>query len=418
MTPKAAQTVRRNYAYRIDPTRCQQGELDRQLRLCCDLYNAALEQRRRMWREHRQPIGFAEQSRQLTEARRELPWLASTNTRAPQEILRRLDRAFDKRLYLQGVGPVKVRWHREIPPDARVRQVTVQRRASGWHAVLCLELPAPATLPATGQQVGVDVGVTTFAALCTGELIPGPRALCASQRALERSQRNVSRKRRGSRRRQEARGQLARAHERVQRQRKAHAHATARVLVDGFDLIAMEDLRIASMTRSACGTIEQPETNVAAKGGLNRSILDAGWAQFTRLPDEKAPAAGRQLVRVPAHHTSQTCHECGHVDAANRRTQALFSCVACGHTAHANTNAAQNILRSARGPASRAAYRLSDEAKTCPATSPRTTLEAVPGSRVLAVVDACLAVGAGTTLEAGPGVRRNARDDSGSVRCA
>jgi len=283
MTPAATQTVRRNYAYRIYPTRWQEGELDRQLQLLCDIWNAALEQRRRMWRDHCQPIGYRGQSRQLTEARRELPWLASMNALAQHEVLRRLDRAFDaffrrakagerpgyprfrradrftsitwaqhgngcraehgKRLYLQGVGPVKVRWHREIPADARVTQVTVQRRASGWYTVLCLELPAPATLPPTGQQVGVDVGVTTFAALSTGELIPGPRALRTAQRALERSQRNLSRKRKGSRRRHEARRPLARAHERVQRQRKAHAHRTARMLVDRYDLIAIEDLR-------------------------------------------------------------------------------------------------------------------------------------------------------------------------------
>lgn len=429
MTPAAPQMVRRNYAYRIYPTRWQQGELDRQLRLCCDIWNAALEHRTRMWRDHHQSIGFVEQSRQLTEARRELPWLATMNALAQHEVLRRLDRAFQaffrrtkagespgypryrsfarfdsitwakhrdgcraehgKRLYLQGVGPVKVRWHRPIPATARVTQVSVQRRASGWYTVLCLELPAPATLPPTGQDVGVDVGVTTFAALSTGELIPGPRARRAAEKALHRSQRNVSRKRKGSNRREACR-QLARAHERVHRQRKDHAHKTARELVDRFDLIAIEDLRVPNMTRSARGTTEQPGTNVRAKAGLNRSILDAAWSQFTRLLEEKATTAGRQVIRVPAAHTSQTCHECGSIDARNRRTQALFTCIACGHTAHADTNAAKNILRSARGPAWRTANGRSDEAKTRPTLGtgsrpPQVTARV--GARIPSVID-------------------------------
>jgi putative transposase len=115
-------------------------------------------------------------------------------------------------------------------------------------------------------------------------------------------------------------------------------------LVNAFDVIAIEDLHVQAMTRSARGTIEQPGSNVAAKAGLNRSILDAGWGQLTRLLAYKAESAGRELVRIPAPGTSQTCAACGNRDSTNRVSREHFSCVACGHEDHADANAAAVIL--------------------------------------------------------------------------
>ncbi|TDE17811.1 transposase, partial [Nonomuraea mesophila] len=105
------------------------------------------------------------------------------------------------------------------------------------------------------------------------------------------------------------------------------------------------DLRIANMTRSASGTIEAPGRNVAAKSGLNRSILDAGWGVFLTVLAHKAESAGRKLIAVNPAGTSRTCARCGHSARENRVTQAGFACTACGHTAHADVNAAKNILR-------------------------------------------------------------------------
>ena len=83
---------------------------------------------------------------------------------------------------------------------------------------------------------------------------------------------------------------------------------------------------------------------VAAKSGLNRSILDAGWAQFAAILAAKAEEAGRVMVTVNPQYTSQRCHSCGHIDARNRNGVA-FVCLACGHTGHADVNAARNVLR-------------------------------------------------------------------------
>ncbi len=100
------------------------------------------------------------------------------------------------------------------------------------------------------------------------------------------------------------------------------------------------------MTRSARGTIEHPGTNVAAKAGLNRSILDAGWGQLRAKLFYKAEGAGRELIAVNPAFTSQTCNTCGHIEADNR-FHGHFACRRCGHEADADINAAANILKRA-----------------------------------------------------------------------
>jgi putative transposase len=99
------------------------------------------------------------------------------------------------------------------------------------------------------------------------------------------------------------------------------------------------------MTRSASGTLDQPGVNVAAKSGLNRSLLDAGWGVFLRVLASKAESAGRQVVAVNPANTSRTCPTCGHRARENRPTQANFCCVSCGYTGHADVVGATNILR-------------------------------------------------------------------------
>jgi putative transposase len=138
--------------------------------------------------------------------------------------------------------------------------------------------------------------------------------------------------------------------------RRDFHHQAARRLVGEHDVFCVEALKIKNMTRSAKGTVEDPGTNVAAKSGLNRSITDAGWGQFLAILKGKAEEAGRVVIDVNPRHTSHTCAQCGHVDPGNRVSQAVFRCQTCGHQAHADVNAARNILRAGLArPAARAA---------------------------------------------------------------
>jgi putative transposase len=110
-------------------------------------------------------------------------------------------------------------------------------------------------------------------------------------------------------------------------------------------MVVVEDLQVSNMSRSAAGSVEQPGRNVRAKAGLNRSILDQGWAEFRRQLEYKMLWAGGLLLVVPPQNTSRTCPYCGHVSGNNRRTQAGFACVECGFQENADLVGAINVLR-------------------------------------------------------------------------
>ncbi|HYN19184.1 MAG TPA: transposase, partial [Actinomycetes bacterium] len=113
-----------------------------------------------------------------------------------------------------------------------------------------------------------------------------------------------------------------------------------RFLTTSDDVMALEDLRINNLTASARGTVEEPGRNVAQKAGLNRSILDAGWGQFTSILVAKAESAGRRVARVDPSYTSLTCHACG--SRCSRPRQDIVVCPNCG-VQDADRNGACNI---------------------------------------------------------------------------
>lgn len=122
------------------------------------------------------------------------------------------------------------------------------------------------------------------------------------------------------------------------KQRHDGAHKASRALADRYALVVMEDLDVSAMSASARGTDEAPGRNVRAKSGLNRSILAGNWYEVERLTTYKT-----QVAKVPAHHTSQTCPDCGLISTENRPTRDRFLCAGCGHSGHADVVAAHNI---------------------------------------------------------------------------
>ncbi len=230
---------------------------------------------------------------------------------------------------LQGIGHVRVHQHRPVP--GRVKTISVKREGSRWYVVLsCDDVPAE-PLPATGAVAGVDLGVASLVTTSDGEHLANPRHLAATADRLAAAQRYLACKKRGSKRRREAVARVAALHRTVRRQRLDHAHKAALALVRDYDLIVHEDLRITNMTRSASGTIGAPGRGVAAKAGLNRSILDAGWGVFLTVLAHKAESAGRELIAVNPANTSRTCARCGHCAKENRVTSVQSGPVlACG----------------------------------------------------------------------------------------
>ena len=382
--------MRRSFKFLLRPTARQAVALT----ACLDdhraLYNAALEHRRTAYAKAKVSIRYGDQSADLKHIRAEDAdgqgrWSFSSQ----QATLRRLDKAFaaffarlkagrtpgfprfkgegrfdtvewpkdgdgcrwDSQpehptatyVRLQGVGHLRVHRHRAV--RGTVKTISVKREGSRWYVILsCDDVPAEA-LPATGASVGIDLGVASLVTTSDGEHLANPRHLAASAQRLAAAQRDLARKKRGSTRRRKAAARVAALHATVRRQRLDGAHKAALALVGAYDVIACEDLRIANLTRSASGTLQAPGSNVTAKSGLNRSILDAGWGVFLTILSHKAESAGRELIAVNPANTSRTCARCGHCTKDNRPTQAEFRCVSCGHAAHADVNAATNILR-------------------------------------------------------------------------
>jgi putative transposase len=237
-------------------------------------------------------------------------------------------------------------WSDIDPATLDPTSVTIARDPDGvWHATLHVEVDDPAPLPACGRFVGIDMGVANFMATSDGEVIDNPKLLARKRRNLARYQRMMARKKRGSSNRFRARRKVARAHGKVRRARENFLHRVSTELVRRYDVIAIEDLNVAAMTRSAKGTLKQPGRRVRQKAGLNRAILDAGWATFRQMLSYKTAKWGRQLVIVDRWFpSSKTCSNCGHALAELRLSTRQWTCPTCGALHDRDVNAAKNIL--------------------------------------------------------------------------
>jgi putative transposase len=382
--------MRRSYKFLLRPTSKQAAALAECLEDTRQLYNAALEERREAWRMGKHHVTFYSQDAQLKEIRAADSAYARWAFVCERAALRRLDRAFGAffrrvksgerpgyprfkgrgwfdsvewecgngcrwdsdphgaatRVYFKGIGHLRVHQHRAV--RGRVKTITAKREGRRWLVILsCEDVPAE-PLPPTGAVIGIDMGLTHFLTTSDGAHVRNPRYLAAATARLTAAQQALARKKRGSRRRRKAVQRVAALHGKVRRSRLDHAHKTALELVRDHDLIAHEALTVANMTRrpvprpAGDGTYEP--NGATAKAGLNRSINDAGWGVFLKQLAYKAERAGRIVVEVNPANTSRRCAQCGYVAAGNRKGEA-FRCLACGHTAHADVNAAINILR-------------------------------------------------------------------------
>jgi putative transposase len=385
--------MKRAFKMRAYPTRPQECRAVRLLADHCDLYNAALVERREAWRMRRISITYGDQSAQLKEIRAADPSGQGRHSfTAQQQTLRRINtvfaaylrragqakgsarrvgsprfkpyQRFDQVLFVAGdgagwepagpgrwahasfqaVGRIKVGQHRAVV--GRVKTLQLKREGRRWYVIVVAAVE-PMPLVPTGRSVGVDVGVARFLTTSHGEIIANPRFLDTAQRRIADLQRRKARARPGSGNRSRLRRALAKEWRKVRNQRRDFHHKTARALVDTCDALALEDLRVAAMTASAAGTVAAPGRNVAAKAGLNRSILDAGWTQFTSIL-AKAESAGRRVVLVNPAHTSIDCHACG--ASCTRPRQNTVVCPVHGEL-DADLNGARNIaIRAGLGP--------------------------------------------------------------------
>jgi putative transposase len=377
--------VRRAYKFRIYPTSGQASRMALCLRDHQRMYNAALEERREAWKRQKVSIQYGQQSAQLRDIRAYDPDQSRWSFSSQQATLRRLDKAMaafyrrgktgqtpgyprfkalDRwdsvewpkdgdgcrwkpgigRVHLQGIGHVKVHAHRAV--EGMVKTISLKCEGRRWYVVLsCDDIPAR-PLPATGRLVGVDVGMARFATTSDGEIIPNPKFLRTSAEELAAAQQTLARKKRGSANRRRAKAKIGEVHRRIRNRRADFHHKTARALVRACDALALENLNTAGMTKRPAPKPDPDRpgeflpSGAAAKAGLNKSILDAGWNQFANILAGKAEEADRRIVFVNPAYTSINCHLCG--ARCTRPQQDTVICPVHG-AIDADVNGARNI---------------------------------------------------------------------------
>ena len=263
------------------------------------------------------------------------------------------------------MGLVRLRKGRSIGVFGRAMIV---RSARGWYALFECQRETEPKSP-TGRRVGLDRGITTFAATSDGDRLRHPRLANRNQAHVARLARVVARRRRGGANRRKAVRMLAKAHDRLRWARRDFLHKLSRSIINGYDFVAIEALKVRNMMRSAKGTTQQPGSNVRAKSRLNFAIADASWTLFASMLHAKAEEAGRTVFEVDPRYTSQTCAGCGLVDAASRISQAEFICTNCGLQLDADVNAAKVILKRAELAACGEGHRVAGPQRSTKCTS-------------------------------------------------
>ena len=389
-TDVAAPRVIRTYRTRVYLSKAGHDQLDEVLARQALLYNAGLEERKTAWQYGRNQISYFQQSRELTEVRKDFPDIEGALDRRIQiGTLKRLDRAFQAffrraragetpgyprfkssrrwrtlelysgasryvRMDKAGRGHVRIKGlprlkfkDLRIPLDRQPLEMRVSRRSNGVYLYMVFDIgEAPAVLDLVDNPVGIDAGVIRRFTLSDGTVI---ERRSMSPWVKRRIQRKLARQKKGSYSRRKTLMRLRKFEERQTIRNRQELHRLTAELVKRYDFFAIEDLDIQRMTRSARGTVENPGEDVGVKRDLNREILSQTWGEFAQSLAYKAEGAGKRLVRVPPEYTTLTCSICGTVKPASARSgiSIVYSCSACGSSMSRQVNSARNIL--ARG---------------------------------------------------------------------
>ncbi|HLH63313.1 MAG TPA: RNA-guided endonuclease TnpB family protein [Ktedonobacteraceae bacterium] len=349
--------------YRIYPTKKQNTRLQETLDECRWLYNHLLQKRKETYEQTGTNLRLYQQHATFPILKAERPSLSTVHSQVLQNVAVHLDLAFKAffrrvkagekpgyprfrgkgrydsltfpqsgfkldeqgKLYVSGIGHLKIVLHR--PLTGTIKILTIRRSAtSKWYACFSVEYE-PERLPAHPSQVGIDVGLKTFATLSDATDIENPRFFRKEEKALGKVQRKHSKLAKGTPERRKHRKAVARVHERIAFKRENFTHQESRKIVNAYGFIAIEDLQVNRMVH---------------QHGLAKSIHDASWSRFFAQVSYKAEEAGRIFVKVNPAYTSQTCSQCGHRQPMPLDLR-IFACPCCHVHLDRDLNATRNI---------------------------------------------------------------------------
>ncbi len=368
--------TKRAYKFRFYPTPEQELNLAKTFGCARFAYNYMLRQRTDAWFQRQEKVGYHETSAMLTALKKtdEFAWLNEVSSVPVQQSLRHLQTAFGnffsrrskyptfkkkdgaqsaeyttsafkwdgKTLSIAKNGALNIRFSRTIPKAAIVTTVTVSKDCAGRYFVsmLCTD-QVQAKTPAAAK-VGIDLGLSHFAILSTGEKIAAPNTFRKNEAKLAKLQRRMAKKTKGSANRKKAKLKVARLHAKIADSRKDFLHKLSTRLVNENQVIAVETLAVSNMQKNRC---------------LAKSIADASWSEFLRQLEYKAKWYGRELVGIDRWYpSSKRCSDCGHTVAKMPLNVREWTCPECGTIHDRDVNAARNVLAaglavSARGEA-------------------------------------------------------------------
>jgi len=356
--------MRKTFQYRAKINKQTEAKCNQWLELCRILYNLALEQRINIWQQHGKSISCITQKNQLPELKAEFPEFKIVGSQVLQDVIERLNRAFDaffrrlkdkaekagfprfrgkdrydsftlkqcgykiegRYLYISGVGKFKLFLSRPIEGD--IKTVTIRHTSSGkWFVCFSCDNVPTKEIPEAIAEIGIDVGIRVFLVDSTGRSVDNPKFFRQSERILRKRQRALARKMRSSERRAKAKILVAKAHEKISNQRKDFLHKIANFYVTGYQIIHIEALNIKGMIKNR---------------HLSKSIADASWNKFFEFLSYKAEEAGRKVIKVNPRNTSQICSGCGEKVKKSLSVR-IHTCPFCGLVLDRDHNAAINI---------------------------------------------------------------------------
>ena len=353
----------KTFKYRIYPNTEQEQKLSSTVSLCCELYNACLEERREAYRLQHKTLSKYYQMRELKEMKIVDDRFTLVYAQVLQDVVARVDKAYqgffrrvkqgikpgfprfksryrydsitypqkgfsvvDNKIKVSKIGEIKINLHRPI--DGTIKQLQLKRKASGWYAYFVVEVET-IPLPKTSQSVGIDMGIESFLTTSDGEFIGNPKFLRHEEKRLRRKQRQLSRCQKKSHRRKKVVKELGKQHEHIANKRRDFAFKVVKKLVSTYDTIVIEDLKI---------------TNMVKNNHLAKSINDVAWGMFFDILSCKAEEAGRKIIKVNPKNTSQICSGCGSIVKKDLSVR-WHNCPECGLSLHRDINAAINILK-------------------------------------------------------------------------
>jgi putative transposase len=358
--------MRKTFKYRIHASKDTIAKAENWQWLCCNLYNACLQQRVDAYRHHRETISGYTQACELPLVKETFPEYKEVNSQVLQEVTERMNKAYQnffrrvkkggekpgfprfksksrydsftlkntgwhldgRYLWVHNVGRFKMRLSRPI--EGEIKTIVIQRTATGkWYASFSCDNVPLKPLPKSDEVVGIDVGIKSFLVdSADNEPIGNPKYLKHSLKLLRIRQRKLSRAKKKSNRRKKARLQVAKLHEHIANQRRDFQHKLANEYVRKYGVIVHEKLQIKNMEQNS---------------KLARDINDCAWGQFFEFLNCKAEEAGRIIIKVNPRNTSKGCHVCGAVNQELTLSDREWVCKNCGTVHDRDRNAAYNL---------------------------------------------------------------------------